>query len=100
MTVSSPPATTKVATCRHPRVAGPGLPEAKAEDGMTTAVKPTFDAEDALSAAGRVYVKAFGAERKACAPGRALQPMMPTTPRKAHRGHPRSAPPGRRGGAR
>lgn len=100
MTVSSPPATTKVATCRHPCVAGPDLSGIEAEDGTTAVVEPTFDAEHARSTGGRTCARAVGPVPGSRPPNRAPRPMMRTRPRAERRAPPRSTPPGRSGGAR
>ncbi len=63
-------------------VSGPDLMKVRVEDGVATQVEPNFDAENVHPARGRVCVKAYGLVQKTYHPGRVLQPMKRSNPRK------------------
>ncbi len=67
--------------CYH-CVAGPDLLTVKVCDGAATAVEPNFAAASVHPGAGKVCVKAYGLVQKAYHPGRVLQPMKRTNPKK------------------
>ena len=74
--------TRKVATYCYQCVAGPDLRTVKVHDGVATEVEPNFAAADVHPGGGKVCVKAYGLVQKAYHPGRVLQPMKRTNPRK------------------
>ncbi|HEX6528225.1 MAG TPA: molybdopterin-dependent oxidoreductase, partial [Burkholderiales bacterium] len=72
----------RVPTYCYQCVAGPDLLTVKVCDGAATAVEPNFAAASVHPGAGKVCVKAYGLVQKAYHPGRVLQPMKRTNPKK------------------
>ena len=72
----------KVPTYCYQCVAGPDLLTVKVSDGVATAVEPNFAAAPVHPGCGKVCVKAYGLVQKAYHPGRVLQPMKRTNPKK------------------
>ena len=72
----------KVPTYYYQCVAGPDLLTVKVCDGAATSVEPNFAAASVHPGAGKVCVKAYGLVQKAYHPGRVLQPMKRTNPKK------------------
>jgi len=82
----------RVPTYCYQCVAGPDLLTVKVCDGAATAVEPNFAAAAVHPGAGKVCVKAYGLVQKAYHPGRVLQPMKRTNPRKGRDEDPRFVP--------
>jgi phenylacetyl-CoA:acceptor oxidoreductase len=74
----------KVATYCYQCVAGPDLLTVKVDDGVATEVEPNFAAAAVHPGGGKVCVKAYGLVQKTYHPGRILQPMKRTNPKKGH----------------
>jgi phenylacetyl-CoA:acceptor oxidoreductase len=72
----------RVPTYCYQCVAGPDLLTVKVCEGAATAVEPNFAAASVHPGAGKVCVKAYGLVQKTYHPGRVLQPMKRTNPRK------------------
>ncbi len=72
----------RVATYCYQCVAGPDLLTVKVCDGVATEVEPNFAAAAVHPGGGKVCVKAYGLVQKTYHPGRVLQPMKRTNPKK------------------
>ena len=82
----------KVPTYCYQCVAGPDLLTVKVCDGVATAVEPNFAAAAVHPGGGKVCVKAYGLVQKAYHPGRVLQPMKRTNPKKGRNEDPGFVP--------
>ena len=82
----------KVATYCYQCVAGPDLLTVKVRDGVATEVEPNFAAAGVHPGGGKVCVKAYGLVQKAYHPGRVLEPMKRTNPRKGRNEDPGFVP--------
>ncbi|TAK82010.1 MAG: molybdopterin oxidoreductase [Betaproteobacteria bacterium] len=63
-------------------VAGPDLLTVKVEDGIATEIEPNLRAAEVHPGGGKCCVKAFGLVQKTYNPGRIVQPMKRTNPKK------------------
>jgi phenylacetyl-CoA:acceptor oxidoreductase len=72
----------RVPTYCYQCVAGPDLLTVKVCDGVATEVEPNFAAAEIHPGGGKVCVKAYGLVQKMYHPGRVLQPMKRTNPKK------------------